>query len=200
MKLLKKLIGTTNWGDKFDLIFLSAAGNDIIGPEIVSKGFVKNKRDFPYLIGRQLITDSFYAMIDQVVQGYRRFLALRNQSLNENTPAHTYSYLTPREGGTHLGPIKFNKGWIKRHLKHQGIVEPAEQYDIVVAMLDAFYLRVSQLESEFARFLVVDTRNLLIKSGAPDPALWFDEIHPNDKGFKKLAQHIRHVATLKGYW
>jgi len=203
MKRLKRLLSTIKEGDAFDLIFLSAAGNDIVGPEIVSKGYVKNKRDFPNVIGRELLTDNYYNMVSEVVKGYQRFLHMRsNSALNKNTPVitHVYSYLTPREVGTHIGPIEFNKGWIKRHLKHQGIKDEDEQYDIVVEMLDSFYRRLVKIEKEYDNFLVVDTRKVLLKNGQPDMGLWFDEIHPNAKGFKKIANHIRKTAQAAGMW
>jgi hypothetical protein len=203
MKRLKGLLNTEQWGDTFDLIFLSAAGNDIVGPEIVSHGYVKNKRDFPNLFGKELITDNFYNSMSDVVSGYTRFLKMRDRSsLNEATPVitHVYSYLTPREVGTHMGPINFNKGWIKKHLKHQGIKDGEEQYDIIIEMLDAFFRRVVKLENKFNNFLVVDTRKLLLKDGHPNTDLWFDEIHPTVKGFKKVTKYIRKVALDKGMW
>lgn len=203
MKLLKRLLNSPQWGDTFDLIFLSAAGNDIVGPEIVSHGYVKNKRDSPNLFGKELITDNFYNAMSGVVNGYSRFLKMRDtSSLNEKTPVitHVYSYLTPREVGTHIGSIDFNKGWVKLHLKHQGIKDEDEQYDILQEMLDAFYRRVVKLEKIFNNFLVVDTRQLLLKNSQPDLNLWFDEIHPNIKGFKKITRHIRKVAQARGLW
>lgn len=203
MKRLKRLLHTEQWGDRFDLIFLSAAGNDIVGPEIISKGYVKNKRDFPNLLGKELLTDNFYNVLSEVARGYERFLRMRNtSSLNEETPVitHVYSYLRPREVGTHIGALEFNKGWIRRHLKHQGIRDEDEQYEIVVEMLDAFYRRLTRVEKNFSNFLVVDTRTVLSKNGAPDMSLWYDEIHPNSKGFRKVAQHIRKQAQAKGLW
>ncbi|MCW9005882.1 MAG: hypothetical protein OQK70_11500 [Gammaproteobacteria bacterium] len=203
MKRLKRLLSTSQWGDTFDLIFLSAAGNDIVGPEIISHGYIKNKRDFPNLLGKELIADNFYNAMAGVVNGYSRFLKMRDtSSLNENTPVitHVYSYLTPREVGTHIGNIDFNKGWVKKHLKHQGIQDEDEQYEILVEMLDAFYRRVVKLEATFKNFMVVDTRKLLLKNGRPDLNLWFDEIHPNIRGFKKITKHIRKMAQQRDMW
>jgi hypothetical protein len=203
MRRLKRLLNTTQWGEDFDLIFLSAAGNDIVGPEIIEKAYVRNKRDFPALIGRELLTPGFYAMLSKVAKGYERFLALRdNTILNENTPVitHVYSYLLPREVGTHIGPITFNKGWIKTHLKHQGIKDDEEQYDIVIEMLDAYYRRLKMIETQYDRFLVVDTRKLLLKHNKPNLDYWYDEIHPNSRGFKKIAKHIRKEAQKAGMW
>ena len=62
----------------------------------------------------------------------------------------------------------FNKGWIKVHLKHQGISDADEQYEIIVEMLDAFYRRMKRIEDKYNNFLVVDTRKVLMKQGMPD--------------------------------
>lgn len=203
MKQLKRLLQTQQWGDKFDLIFISAAGNDLVGKDIIDNGYVKNKRDFPYLYGKELLTPSYYREISDVVAGYERFLKLRNSSaLNEKTPVvtHVYSYLQPRDVGTHIGRIELGDGWVKRHLKRQGVTDPDEQYDIMVEMMDALYRRLSKIEPAYENFLVVDTRKVLLKNGAPNVGWWYDEIHPTSQGFKKVAKHIRATAQAAGLW
>jgi hypothetical protein len=201
-KKLQRLISTENWGEKFDLILLSAAGNDIVGEEIRKKGYVLNKRDYPNVYGKQLLTTNFYSKIAEVVDGYDRFLQYKNNTRNSSTPiiSHAYCYLTPREIGTHAGSIMFHKGWIKQHLKHQGITKDDEQYEIVCEMLDAFYLKVKELESKYSNFLMVDTRTVLLKNDKPDLSLWHDEIHPTGQGFELVAKHIREVARKNGLW
>ena len=203
MKRLNRLLSTEQWGAQFDLILLSAAGNDIVGPEIWKKGYVLNKRDCPSRYGKDLITDIFYRAMDDIAAGYRHFLQVKEQSArNRHAPVltHTYSYLKPREVGTRIGPVMSGKGWVKIHLKHQGIKDKHEQYAIVVEMLDAFHRSIKPLEAEFSSFLVVDTREVLLKQGKPNLSLWRDEIHPNSKGFRKLAKHIRRVARQEGLW
>ena len=64
-KLLKKMLRDEQFGEKFDLIFLSAAGNDVIGPEIKEIPLVNNKREFPGAYGRDLINLNFYAKLDR---------------------------------------------------------------------------------------------------------------------------------------
>lgn len=203
MKRLKRLLNTERWGEKFDLIILSAAGNDIVGEEIRKKGYVMNKRDYPELYGKKLLTCNFYNVIDRIVDGYRHFFKVKESNkLNKETPvlSHSYSYMTPREIGTHIGPIKFNNGWIKIHLDHQGIKNEDEQYEIIVEMLDAFYRAMKPLESEYLNFIMVDTREVLLKNGKPNLDLWHDEIHPNRAGFGLVAEHIRAVARNEGLW
>ena len=60
--------------------------------------------------------------------------------------------------------------------------------------------RLKKLESSYPKFLVVDTRKVLLKHGIPDLTYWLDEIHPNTRGFNKLAKHIRKEAMNAGLW
>jgi hypothetical protein len=203
MKLLKKVLKNPSWNSKFDLIFLSAAGNDIIGPDIITKGFVINKKDRPNLIGRELITDNFYDRVSEIASGYKRFLKLRDKDGdNAQTPVitHSYCYLKPRKVGISVGPFQFSSGWLRRHLEHQNIHDEDEQYEILVEMLDAFYKRIKPLEKDFDHFLVVDTRKLLLKHGVPNLDYWHDEIHPKAKGFRKITRYIKKQATEAGLW
>lgn len=203
MKQLKKLINTLQWGEKFDLIFISAAGNDVIGPEIREIPLVNNKRDFPGAYGRDLINPNFYVKMSKVIDGYRRFLKMiRANDLNKNTPiiTHAYAYLKPRPVGTHFFDVQFNRGWINQHLSHQGIKDEDEQYEIVIEIFDRYYQRISPLQNEFKKFLVVDTRKTLLKNGVPDTSLFHDEIHPTTAGFRKVFNKIKSEAKKANLW
>ena len=67
-------------------------------------------------------------------------------------------------------------------------------------MLDAFYRRLSVLEEKYSHFLVVYTRRVLLKGDRTTLELWYNEIHPTAKGFKKIAKHIRSTARQAGLW
>lgn len=202
MKILKKMLKSKQFGEKFDLIFISAAGNDVIGPEIREIPLINNKRDFPGSYGRDLINLNFFAKMGKVIIGYRNFLAMLGTTINKKTPVitHTYAYLKPRKKGSEFLGIKFNKGWIAQHLEHQGITDLDEQYEIVVAIFDRYFQHISPLQTEFKQFFVVDTRRVLLKNGAPNTQWFHDEIHPTDAGFKKIFNVIRKEARSAGIW
>lgn len=204
MKALTELLTTTQWGDEFDLIFLSAAGNDLIGEKIVRRGFVINKKDAPYLYGKELLSDTFYEQISKVVDGYKRFLTMRDKSTtNMATPVitHCYSYMTPRKKGVKIFGHELGKpGWVRRHLEHQNVRDEAEQYEILCEMFDAFYNRMKRIESDFENFIIADTRKALLKNGVPDLNLFHDEIHPRKAGYKKVINKIRKDSLARGLW
>lgn len=202
MKLLKKMLRDEQFGEKFDLIFLSAAGNDVIGPEIREIPLVNNKREFAGAYGRDLINLNFYAKLDKVINGYRRFMKMMATTINADTPVitHTYAYLEPRKVGTRFFGIKFNRGWIARHLEHQGIKDLDEQLEIVYTIFDRYHQHISAVQQDFPKLLVVDTRRTLLKSGVPNTEWFHDEIHPTSAGFKRVYNKIRKDAMAAEMW
>lgn len=202
MKKLKILLKDTQHGEKFDLIFISAAGNDVIGPEIREIPLINNKRDFPGAHGRDLINLNFFMKMNNVIEGYKRFLTMLGKTVNKKTPVitHTYAYLEPRKVGTRFFGIKFNRGWIAQHLEHQGVKDRDEQFEIVQEIFDRYQQHISALQTDFSQLLVVDTRRTLLKQGAPNTEWFHDEIHPTSAGFKKVFNKIRSEAKKAGKW
>lgn len=205
VKKLKKLLGNSRWGpsEGFHLIVFSAGGNDIVGDDLKTNGYVIPWTEAGNRRGEKLLTEEFDEQVEKVANHYRGILEfIRNSELNSDTPVitHGYSYLKPRRVGTHLGPFSFSDGWVKKHLDDVYGIPDRFQYDLVCAMLDRFYEALSELESEFDRFLVADTRRVLLKNGKPDLRLWHDEIHPNSRGFRRVAEALRSQATTKGLW
>ena len=199
LKKLDSLLVNRRFGYKFDMIFLSAAGNDIVGPEILE--FV-DEHETGGRTGADLINGKYDAIIDRLVTNYKNVLRIRAKStINKTTPVicHCYGYLKPRLVGTKVFGAAFGKGWVKRYLDQKDIPED-DQEAVVRAMMDRFYDAISALEDEFDNFLIVDTRRVLLKRGKPDLSLWHDEIHPTGKGFKKVAKAIKKAAVAKGMW
>jgi hypothetical protein len=207
MRRVKRILENDDkeWKGKFDLIFLSAAGNDIVGPEIRNERFVSAKNDLPGAYGRELITENFRSVVSEIGSGYSRFLELAaSLKRSRATPviSHCYCYLQPRTVGTHLGDVFFNKGWVAVHLESLGITDPAEQHDIICAMLDAFLAELGKVRParRDQKFLAIDTRNALQKNGQIDLSLWKDEIHPENEGFRRVAEFIHSAINGDGIW
>jgi lysophospholipase L1-like esterase len=200
LKRLGQLIQTERYGYTFDLIIISAGGNDIVGPEILD--FVD-----PYFseqrTGADLINDKFNEIIDNIRRQYKNILELRNQSdTNHDTPVigHGYAFLKPRKVGTKLFGAMFGNGWVKQYLDQLEIPQSDQQL-IINEMLNRFHHAVKSLENEYQQFLFVDTRKTLMKSnGKPKVSLFHDEIHPKGRGFRKVAKKIAKQAKQKNLW
>jgi lysophospholipase L1-like esterase len=199
-KLLEQLLSDQQFGVKFDMIFLSAAGNDIIGPEI--RYYIDHINDHPQGTPlEQLINPGFHVVVKQIARDYKMFLNMRDASgLNANTPVitHSYSYLQPRPKGTHAFGHQFNDGWISIYLNDKGITDPDDQLVITNKMLELFRDSLNSVIAD--NFLVADTLKVLSTGGKPDTSLFFDEIHPNRKGFDKVGKFIQRKAKAAGFW
>lgn len=199
IKTLEKIITDPVFSYKWDAIFLSAMGNDIIGPEI--RYFIEDKNDNPGLYGRELLNGFFKRVLSDITEDYKHFIKMvRTSTKNATTPiiTHSYCYLEPRQKGTVFLGIKLNKGWIKVYLEDKNIDEPEEQTDLVKGLLTACYEAMKSIDDD--KFLVVDTRELLMRNGKPDTSLFHDEIHPSSKGFEIITKKIIEEATNHGFW
>jgi hypothetical protein len=189
-----------SYGYRWDFIFLSAAGNDIVGAEI--DDYVDAKGAGAH--GKDLLNDNYRRRVAEIARDYADLIAFRDASrANPTTPiiTHVYSYLTPRRVGTKVFGAMLGDGWIQRYLQPKGIVDPEEQKEIVRAMLDTYHDALKALERPGNGFLVVDTRATLSRAPTePNPVWWHDEIHPSYAGFKRVAGAIRAAMKTAGYW
>lgn len=199
LKQIGQLIATTTYGYKFDLIFISAAGNDIVGEEL--QCYIDEYSD-GIDDAATLLNAGFDRAVDLAVKGYENLIKLRNRSrANKTTPivTQTYCYLEPRLVGTKFFGRSLGKGWIKRYLDLKKI--PHEQQPgVVVEMLTRFHDRLTELESKYSGFYVVDTRKALLKYGKPHLPWFHDEIHPTNEGFGKVAEVIQKRMKSEGVW
>lgn len=199
LKDLDRLIYNKRFGYKFAMIFISAAGNDIVGPEI--KGYVDD-HGTGGRSGADLINSSFDRTLKRVAKNYEYLLRVRDKSrINKDTPVicQCYSYMKPRKVGTKVFGAMFGKGWVKRYLDKKSI--PKEDQQIIIStMLDRFHDSIKGLENKYSNFLVVDTRQVLSRNGKPTVSLWHDEIHPTGAGFRKVAKVIRESAKSRSMW
>ncbi|MEW5787656.1 MAG: hypothetical protein AB1899_07360 [Pseudomonadota bacterium] len=203
-KELSGLIFNEQFGYKWNFIFISAAGNDIVGKDLEKEGMLLDKREHPNLQGHQLIGQTFRDTITSVAGDYQNLIDFRNNSeANAETPiiTHAYSYLIPRMVGTKVFGASLGDGWVQRYLKPKGIVDPEEQKDVVRGMLDTYYEAMISLQNNNRNFLIVDTRlTLSLTATQPKLAWWHDEIHPNYTGFKKVAEAIREKMREVDFW
>jgi uncharacterized caspase-like protein len=105
---------------------------------------------------------------------------------------HGYDYAWPL-----TDPDK--RGFLGRCLTDRSISDPADQEAVVRAVVDGFNERLVAAAGEFANVTYLDLRNTLRRTDRREE-YWYDEWHPNDKGFlsvsSRFAQRIE--ALRKG--
>jgi len=163
--------------EKPDIVFFSGGGNDLLGEGRLAQHvhlFEEGRapEDYP--------KDSFAGLLSDALDQYGKIL---EDSLAAGAPrivCHSYAYAVPASGR-----------WLGRPLASLGIVDPALQRDIVAAILDRFHAGLSDLIAEpgfRGRVVLADVRNEV------GPRDWYDELHPTDDGFRRVAAVFRSAA------
>ncbi len=172
-----------------DTLLFSGGGNDVVGAKdfefFLRSGVSSNDwRSYLYMdrLERRLrmVGDSYRDLID-----YCRSYS-RNPDLRIVT--HTYDYARPDpQGARFLGGIIDGKSWVYPYLRDVGVPRAFDQ-TIVNHLIDALAGQLLDLEARFPDTLrVADTRGTLTPGS---DKLWVNEIHPSEKGFRKIARKV----------
>ncbi len=154
-------------------VLLSGGGNDLLGDGALKDLLVAGAGTDP---AAYLDADAYGAKLDTVAAGYERYLRRLFAAFPRlHVFLHGYDY-----------PIPVPKGpWVGKPMR--GIVPPAMQAPVAAHLIDLFYDRLEDLLSGFgAQAHLVDNRGTA-------GALWFDEIHPSDEGFRPVADRFDEV-------
>jgi hypothetical protein len=172
-----------------DTLLFSGGGNDVVGAKdfdfFLRRGVTSSSwRDYVHM-------DRLERRLDMVGDSYRDLIDYcRSYSKNPNLKVvtHTYDYARPDpQGARFLGGIIDGKSWVYPYLREARVPEAFDQR-VVNHLIDALADQLLDLESRFPDILrVSDTRGTL----APGRnKLWINEIHPSEKGFKKIARKV----------
>lgn len=187
----------------FNLICVSMGGNDIIGKDFAQHLFEEptNQPQFdwpwsdsvPDVVRSRISIKSVRQAFDTVAFAYGLIFKLRDDLAPGATVlTHTYADVTPSNTPyTFLG-IKTGP-WIWGPLTRAGINDPGEQRKISRWLLLSFANMMNEVAESAERAIVLDTREEL-----PDFEGWWDnEIHPQGRGFKLLAEEHWFPAVSK---
>lgn len=170
----------------FDLLLLSAGGNDLLG-NLLDSYIVKNPLG-PSEPSDWIDTDVLDALLEQVKHWYSLLIEVRDEESPEtHILLHTYDY--PQKigsrritGGPWIAPVLDQAPGLKGNL---GL-----QKKVMKEVVDRLYQYVlSALVSNTVS--LVDLRGTLATRGP-----WFDEIHPDANGYEELA--LKYQPTLGG--
>lgn len=163
----------------FNVLLFSGGGNDIVGEQFVL--WVKD-RDSVQGDPRRAINDLvFEGMLDVIQAGYEQLIEIRDR-ITAQTPGrtitiflHAYDFARPTgKGVCGIGP------WLKPSLDYRGWTDRAEANEVVRGALSRFRTRLAMLARKDV--VLVPTQGTLADNE------WNDELHPNERGFKRIAQ------------
>lgn len=191
--ILHQLVAEENFLTKWDAIFISGGGNDLIdlAGHIIctpSLGAGKNMSDYINLI-------ELNNLKLRVQQGYYKITKMRNGTKNSSTPivTHVYDYPTPRNAKAKFLGINVVGPWIYPALKANNVPE-----DLWISLTDYIFeflaSAIIELSYKIDNFYVVSaTCGSLIRAKlgtTGEDGDWLNEIHPTAAGYKKIADII----------
>ena len=154
-------------------VLISGGGNDIIGPAIVD--ILKNGMPGG-LTAKEYLNEKFEKKMEDLDALYHYFFnEIAKFESVKHVFVHGYDYVLPE----HEEKIIKN-GWVNRYLMEKGVKTVSDRKLVINYLIDTFndILHKVTLQHKITTYL--DVRNLVGKNE------WFDEIHPNDKGFAKV--------------
>ena len=188
---LKKAIGNRNY--KFDLLIISAGGNDILLKKVDGQTNIErllktaNGDDPNAYINHTVCNEIMQLLVDQ----YRIVLDYCQSANPElKVATHCYDFIYPRNKATLAVIVKVAGPWVWPAMNKKGITEPAMQRKIMKVLLGEFRTRMLTLTQQYANFHLFDTQGVLpeLSQWQDDIENWHDEIHPNSDGFRVLVE------------
>jgi lysophospholipase L1-like esterase len=151
-----------------DVVLLSGGGNDVLGGSRLASIIA------PYAAGRPAaayLGPDFDANLRAVLSDYEtlvtRLLAVRPDI---RIVCHSYDHAIPAQGR-----------WLGRPLAKIGIEDPQLQGEIVRLIVDRFHDDLTKMAGKYPNIRLVDCRGVVGRHR------WHDELHPNNAGFKAVA-------------
>jgi hypothetical protein len=191
-RLLAMYLGNPRFASQWDAVFFSGGGNDVI--DAAGSIIVRGAGDDPIAYIDALAMD---ATLKVIADGYRRVVDLRDRpdSPNRRRPivVHTYDYATPRDAPALFLGLPAVGPWLYRALNLAGVRDPAIRQSVADLVIDALADTLLTLGEELPNFFVVDTRGTLDRAAPTAKANdkdWLNEIHPNSRGYAKIAARI----------
>lgn len=154
----------------------SGGGNDILGDEF--QYFLNPYSDgTPGENSTRFFTDSFWNKIEKMKSWYTDVC---NEAIKYNPAVkmivYGYDYVIPNNKNAK----KPNKSWLGVHMDDKGISNVLDQKGIIKILIDTINVFLISLEERYDHVHYIDTRDKVNGN-------WYDEIHPDENGFKFVA-------------
>lgn len=191
---LGKMINDARLSHKWDLIFISGGGNDLIdmSESIVCTPSVGAGQNFLDYIDRVELA----RFRKRLHEGYRRISDLRTKSKNNaETPiaVHVYDYPTPRNAKSRFLGHNISGPWLFRAMKTSDVPKA-----FWIPITDYIFEELGRILLELELFLpnfhvITGTREVLTRARLDttgEDGDWLNEIHPTPEGYEKLSKII----------
>jgi lysophospholipase L1-like esterase len=173
--------------------FLLSGGGD----ELFGEAFPRLIRDVPRADvsdASRYVSDAIDETLAQLNERFTRMLRLVQQGYPKvNVLIHGYDYVIPANTAMNRQP-----GWLGKILVAKGITDADEREAIIRYVVDAFNNELRRVSAAYTNVTYLDLRSTIQRTSRPAD-YWYDEVHPNDKGFLRLAsRYVSHINRREG--
>jgi len=189
---------------KWQAILLSAGGNDLIDGV---GGFLLNKQQREsqnttnsHQTEHYINLNKFNALLNKIASNYRLLADMRG---NSEIPivVHTYDYPTPNNSPSRFFNVGLLGPWLFTAMEKADIPnnKRVAVTDYLFEKLADTILNLKKGTNKIQNFHVVDTRGLLKRASfgsTGESGDWLNEIHPNKKGYEKIARAIEEKLKM----
>ncbi len=154
-------------------VLISGGGNDIIGPDIKK---ILTENASPNQIPTYYLNDTYTSQMAKLKALYEYFIGeLKKHKSVQQVFLHGYDYIRTDHSK------KFTEdGWVNKYMLEKGIHQASDREKVIRFLIDGFNQLLADLSQDDPFVTYLDLRTQVTKDQ------WFDEIHPNDEGFKAL--------------
>ncbi|PPK88455.1 GDSL-like lipase/acylhydrolase family protein [Neolewinella xylanilytica] len=156
---------------------LSGGGNDFfeVFPRMVRKGSIDDIETF--------LKTTWLTEIEVIRTYYKGILQILTTEFPElDIFVHGYDYIMPRPDGKWIGRPMIETGGLTRDEDRKGLIK---------FIMDKFNRSIEELSEQYEKVHFINIRGTVPQ----DPQFWHDEIHPNDYGFRLVADKF--IAQLE---
>lgn len=167
-----------------EYVMISGGGNDIIGPGIVN--ILRTDVD-PGRNPEEYLNDHYKDLRKKLLVLYEYFFTeLKLHRTVKRVFVHGYDYVR----ADHKQEIIKN-GWVNKYMIEYGIKNTNDRERLIKYLVDNFNNDLEELAKKHDNAIYVNMRGLINHDE------WFDEIHPNFKGFAKIGNSF--ISKIEHY-
>lgn len=177
LELIDRLKKGPPGGGKWEVLFFSGGGNDIVGDPMALW-----VRDWDPKAKPEDLLDAkrYQAALDLVMGGYEDLVAVRNSySPDTHIVVHAYDIAFPNGAKA----CHFFGPWLKPSFDLRGFpASVAKRRAVVAVMLNQFAKRLDVFQKAHKNIIFINKQGTL-----NDKSAWHNELHPSEPGFDLMA-------------
>lgn len=165
-------------------VMISGGGNDVVGSEVrhILKANVASGQNAENYLKIEVYKEKRARLMELYTYFFKEISI--HQSVKQ-VFVHGYAPIK----ASYNDPKVIKKGWVNKYMIEAGMNNDEDRNKLIHYLVDNFNEDLAELASKYDRITYIDMRNEI------GPNQWYDEIHPSDEGFQKIADKF--VKAIK---